>query len=783
VPTPPGRRIHVALLVAVLLTGASRTPAQGADELPVALKEGDWTVHVDPRSLRVTASVDGHGQVELSAGQGDLGPVEGLRCSDREAAWQFTEGGVCVLFRLDGDGLSAQFASEGPGRFTWPILRGEWPCRAYVLPLFEGSYVPADSAEWRDLLDRRLPASTMEGLSMPFWGVDCGDRSLTYIFTNPFDNELSLAGEGPGVGLKLTHHFKPNWATKEYGVLIRLGGPSPVEPARQYRRWLTERGEFVTLRQKMRQVPDVEKLLGAAHVYLWGSDLLSRHDVLDWQGLTGDISAHAEGRRLSPGKRVWDLLDAETREAVREASTMKRPYLYARRQLAAALSDVLERRDFYEQSAWQGIGLPAEATKLLREGIAGLSDVRLRRLNCLLLAAAFPGRLAPVDRWGDGLSVKMMERFAEADMDRLWLGLSDWDGAFNHPQAVRKASDLGYLIGTYDSYHSIHHPQEADSWPTAQFDLDLYETGPIVRADGTKKPGFQKKGYALSPIAASPYVEARVNRLMAAFPEPLNSWFIDCDAYGELFDDYSELHAATQRDDMQARLDRMAWISDMHGLVIGSEGGAAYSVPTIHFAHGMMTPVFGWADADLRSNKESEFYLGAWWPPDAPAVFVKQVPLKPLYRTLCYDPRFRLPLYEMVFHDSVVATHHWGSASLKFGDQVDTVELLELLYNVPPLYHMNLEEFEKHRDRIKAHQAFFSPLHRELGLLPMTDFEWLTPDRMVQRTVFGDGTEMVANFTGDGFVYGGAIIPPRSVLAKQPSPGRTGIYTPAPAGS
>ena len=55
-------------------------------------------------------------------------------------------------------------------------------------------------------------------------------------------------------------------------------------------------------------------------------------------------------------------------------------------------------------------------------------------------------------------------------------------------------------------------------------------------------------------------VEKRVRRLTQRIP--FSSWFVDCDAYGELFDNYSKLFPTTQQQDMQARLDRMAWISD-----------------------------------------------------------------------------------------------------------------------------------------------------------------------------------------------------------------------------
>ena len=187
----------------------------------------------------------------------------------------------------------------------------------------------------------------------------------------------------------------------------------------------------------------------------------------------------------------------------------------------------------------------------------------------------------------------------------------------------------------------------------------------------------------------------------------------------------------------------------------------------------MTTPVIGWEDPALK-QRDSDYYLGGYWPPDGPKVHTMQVPLHPKYRRFYYDPRFRLPLYQTVFHDSVIATHHWGYSSLKFIDQLETVALLEQLYNVPPLYHMNLDEFKKHREHMQRHYAFFSPLHRELALLPMTDFEWLSPDRRVQRTTFGDVVTITVNFGGEAF--GG--VPSRTAVATHRDTGKRVTYTP-----
>jgi len=130
-----------------------------------------------------------------------------------------------------------------------------------------------------------------------------------------------------------------------------------------------------------------------------------------------------------------------------------------------------------------------------------------------------------------------------------------------------------------------------------------------------------------------------------------------------------------------------------------------------------------------------------------------------------------------VFHDSVITTHHWGSGSLKFKNAIGTLALLELLYNVPPLYHLNIEEFSKHKAWIKKHYAFFSPLHQQIGGQAMTDFEWLSEDKLVQRTEFGDTIEIFANFGTGVFGYEDLIIPGRSIVARWISAGKIEVFS------
>ena len=745
------------LMVCTIASVAVAAPCV-ADEF--VLDSDVWTIRVSPTTLEVVATPRGHSDVTIAAAQAELGPVAHQRVDGARATWSLPDVGMTVTMELTGDALTADFVSDRFGEFEWPRVPGEL-AHGWILPLHEGNYVPADHAGWQRFLGERGRTDTTEGLSMPFWGLDCGDYTLTYIATNELNNAYWFAERDGRLALRFAHEFTRNWDRKEYGLTVLLGGPSPIEPARKYREWLIDRGEFVSMREKIERTPEAAKLLGAAHIYLWGDALLTRHDVRDWPAFVRALRASSS----PPLARLVSRLSEDATAALGDIEADSIVFKYLKITLTDGISEALRDPAYYDQAAWSGIELPDQAIQLLATDRATLGEPDIYRLNGLLLGAALPKVLLPPETWGDGVSTKMVDRFVADGFDRLWLGLDSWQGGFRHPAAIERAQDAGYLIGPYDSFHSIHDPDEEDTWETAQFSRELYETGGIVRADGSYKRGFKQKGYNLSPTAARPHVERRVNRIVDLMRRPYNSWFVDCDAYGELFDDYSELHPATQLDDMRERLRRMAWIVDEHDAVVGSEGGSAYAASTIHFAHGMTTPVIGWGDPDLK-DKQSPYYLGGYWPPDGPAVFTKQVPLKPDYYLPYFDPRYRLPLFQTAFHDSVITTHQWGYPSLKFSDQITTTALTEALYAVPPMYHMNLGEYAKHRARMRAHYGFLSPILRECALEALTDFQWLSEDRMVQRTVFGATGEIVVNFGDEPYEREDVRIPAKGVVAR-----------------
>lgn len=115
-----------------------------------------------------------------------------------------------------------------------------------------------------------------------------------------------------------------------------------------------------------------------------------------------------------------------------------------------------------------------------------------------------------------------------------------------------------------------------------------------------------------------------------------------------------------------------------------------------------------------------------------------------------------VPLWQMVYHDSVMNYFGEGYSPVHGSEY----RLYQALYTLLPT------AFDEHSKRISTEL-------RSACSAPMVDFEELIPRTVfrrddgsfrthgVARSVFGDGTEVIANFNETEFICGGLRIPPR----------------------
>ncbi|WP_296259988.1 MULTISPECIES: glycoside hydrolase [unclassified Pseudomonas] len=708
-----------------------------------ALDNAIWRVDVDPSTLAIRVQPAGQMWVDVSTGVATH-PVSQFKRTSNRLTWQWNEGAWSLEAHLDQRELLLTLRAREAGVLDILNQPADAMGRALIWPPAEGHYVPRGDAVWQRFLVGQGELNTTQDLSLPLWGMHHGTFSLTWMMTHPFNNRLVLKAEGDALAISARHEFTSLDPHAPLTFRLYLGDPDPLAGARHYRQWLIDTGAYLPLEEKFAATPEARKLLGATHLYLWGNDLLGPDDVRSWPRLLKVLASPAP-----LAGRLSKLMDAEASAILQRKSAPVQRWEQIRvlRGLNQAFNSVA-------RDQWR-----SESRPNMRR-LAG-SYGELRAQVAQLFGAALTD---DPSTWGGMLSAKNIDAMRAAGLTHLWLGLGEgWEGGLWHPEAVRAAVQAGYLIAPYDSYETALSDNENPDWTTAHLGSDAHRDCGIVLKDGRPRSGFQQSGRYTDPRCVRPLLEARVQAIheVAGF----NSWFLDAYATGMVFDSYRPGASLTQAQNAEANVDGARWIAESQGLTVGSEDGNASTSQGILFAHGMQTPVIGWGDPDLARNRTSPWYLGSWYPPEQPAVFFKPVPIKEPYRRVHFDPTTRLPLYQTVFHGSVITTHHWLFDSLKLSNVQIENELTQLLYNVPPLYHVSRETLSRRLKAIQRQDAFFRPLHERLGTQAMTGFQWLTHDKRVQQTTFADGTRLVANFDGTARDVGGQAFGPHSVTA------------------
>ena len=100
----------------------------------------------------------------------------------------------------------------------------------------------------------------------------------------------------------------------------------------------------------------------------------------------------------------------------------------------------------------------------------------------------------------------------------------------------------------------------------------------------------------------------------------------------------------------------------------------------------------------------------------------------------------------------------------------------EVLYNVPPLYHLDRAEWERYGDDIARHHKVWSDFSKRAVTREMTEFAYMSGDGAVQMTGYGQDLRAVANFGEETWRYGDIEIPGHSVLIQ--GEGMELVYTP-----
>ena len=692
-----------------------------------------------------------------------------LQETGKEISWIYPNEEITVTVKPIDDYLSVSITSEtaADNRFIWPAVSA----LKYYLPLGEGKVVPSDDKIWEKYLSGQ-ELSVLEQLSMPFFATVLDDYAILYVMEDPYRTHINFAAQGD-LSFEVDHVYPQIDTQKENKYRIYITENNPVTVAMLFRDFVMENESFITLEQKAETIPNIRKLYGAPFIYLWGNFIVSGEDV-NWQAFRNSLDSPVMqylltfSDTLENGKQFQTTLD----------ELKKQDYVgvYQRNVICDYISKLLQRNDFADFDLFTQTNPSIDA--LVKKGVNNLNESEKIQLNKNILAASLPNVFKDVSTWMNSDTLDLISELKKSGIDNAWIGLHGWEQAFSKPEMIEAAIEQGYLIASYDSYHSIHEFGK-EQWSTAQFeDATLYEQATVTDKNGKKIGGFQNVGRKLNPTLTLPLVKNRLKSIVDGNQLPFNSWFVDCDATGEVYDDYTPEHITTQRQDLLARLERIAYIGDAYHMVVGSEGGNDFAASTIAFAHGIELKSFSWIDEDMKQNKDSEYFIGKYYSSSGGVAehFSKRIPIKSNYYTVFVDPRYDIPLFKMVYNDSVITSYHWDWSTFKIQGATQERMLREILYNVPPLYHLDATEWNRYKDDIVRHTSVWSEFSKQVTTLELTDFLSLEQDGSVQMTEYGDNIRVIANYNDFSYQHENQNIPGKSVLFD--INGDTSIYTP-----
>jgi len=333
------------------------------------------------------------------------------------------------------------------------------------------------------------------------------------------------------------------------------------------------------------------------------------------------------------------------------------------------------------------------------------------------------------------------------DMQARGIGHILWSNQ-GTPETLRGLNSLGVLTSRYDIYQDVMNPAEYPrlrwthgDWSPAAWPKDL-----IVEADGQLARGWEveTKDDKMVPCGvmcdrqALAYARARIPAELVT--HPYHCRFIDTTTAAPWHECYAPDHPMTRSDSRKFKMDLLKFISGDCGLVTGSETGHEAAVPYVHYFEGMLS-------------------LGPYRVPDAGRHMQELVTAVPprvaKFQTGHY---YRLPLWELVYHDCVVAQWYWGDYNNKLPALWDRRDLWNALYGTPPMFMFTRQLWQDQAERFVRSYQTATPVARATGYSEMLSHRWVNADHSVQETRFANGVVVTVNFGDqpanleDGFV-------------------------------
>lgn len=306
-------------------------------------------------------------------------------------------------------------------------------------------------------------------------------------------------------------------------------------------------------------------------------------------------------------------------------------------------------------------------------------------------------------------------------------------------ELIDEADRLGYLPLVYDNYTV---PSDR------RWDAATVKRITIYNADGTPYLAPNRKTNIFYPWIID-RARDEVQAHLAALP--MRARFFDTLPARPLVEAYQPGRAPADRAEMaRGKRDFALMLSGDLRLVLGGENISSFMVPYLHYNEGTMT-MSGFMGKSESANKG---YID--WPID------------PLATRYGMNEFYRLPLFELVFHDAIVSTWHWRTENHKSAQLWQRHDLFNILYGTMPLWNLKPALWRDYKEQfVASYRNVCTNVFAKVGYDELLSHRWLTPDRKVQESVFASGLRVTVNFSDETYrTAAGGTIAPASYLTE-----------------
>lgn len=315
-----------------------------------------------------------------------------------------------------------------------------------------------------------------------------------------------------------------------------------------------------------------------------------------------------------------------------------------------------------------------------------------------------------------------------------------------NPAELTTLNQMGFLTSRYDIYQDVWDPKIALSWMnTTGWPEDLVLLPDGERMKGWAHPDKQPDGTIKWLQGGVICSERGLDRAKLLIPNelkdhPYRCRFIDTTTASPWRECYNPLHPLSRSDDRKYKMELLKFCSQNMGLVVGAETGIDPSVPYLEYYEGMMS-------------------LGPYRLPDSGTDMIAYRAPTPDFLKYQVGAFYRLPLWELVYHDCTVAQWYWGDASNKVPEVWNQRDLLNILYGTAPLLMFDKQRWASEKLRMLQTYRQVCGWTRKIGYEEMVSHQYLTPDHLVQKTRFASGRSVIVNFGPQPWTDGSLTVP------------------------